>query len=164
LWRIKNTGDVFLFLCCRKVFQKVFYKIVGVMMYTGSCLCGALGYELRGELGPIVFCHCSRCRKAQGSAFAANSPVNAVEFHWLNGSETLREYESSPGKHRVFCSRCGSPIYSRFTGKPGILRLRVGTLDSVINQRPVAHIYANSHAEWYEIQDGLVQYESGVPG
>lgn len=132
-------------------------------MYAGSCLCGAVKYELRGELGPIVFCHCSRCRKAQGSAFATNSPVKESDFHLLSGKEVLREYESSAGKYRAFCGSCGSPVFSRFIGKPGILRLRIGALDTSIDARPTAHIYASSHAEWCEILDDLPQYEAGVP-
>ena len=49
-------------------------------MHSGSCLCGAIRYEIRGELGPIVLCHCAQCRKAQGSAFASNAAVKATDF------------------------------------------------------------------------------------
>lgn len=132
-------------------------------MIKGSCLCGKITYEYRGELGPIVYCHCSRCRKAQGSAFGTNSPIKAEHFTMLSGQDVLKEYESSPGKHRVFCSHCGSPLYSRNTAIPGVLRLRVGSLDTTITARPVAHIYASSHAEWESITDTLPQYEAGVP-
>lgn len=132
-------------------------------MVAGSCLCGSVKYAVNGELGPIVCCHCSRCRKAQGTAFATNSPIKESEFQLLSGQNVLREYESSAGKFRAFCSSCGSPVYSRFIGKPGILRLRIGTLDTPIEARPTAHIYASSHAEWFEIQDDLPQYEAGVP-
>ena len=48
--------------------------------HSGSCLCGAIRYEIRGELGPIVLCHCAQCRKAQGSAFASNAAVKATDF------------------------------------------------------------------------------------
>lgn len=133
-------------------------------MYKGSCLCGAVTYELRGELGPIVFCHCSRCRKAQGAAFATNSPVQRADFHLLTGQEALKEFESSPGKYRVFCRHCGSPVYSRNTAIPAVLRLRLGLLDTPVAAKPVAHIYASSHAEWELIQDDLPQYEAGIPG
>lgn len=133
-------------------------------MYRGSCLCGTVSYELRGELGPVVQCHCSRCRKAQGSAYATNSPVKEADFHLLSGQESLRDFESSPGKFRTFCSRCGSPVYSRALAKPGILRLRIGLLDTPLSVRPVAHIFASSHAEWDVIRDDLPQYEAGMPG
>lgn len=59
-------------------------------MHKGSCLCGAVAYEIDGELGPIVYCHCSRCRKASGSAFAAVSPVAAADFRIVKGEECLR--------------------------------------------------------------------------
>ncbi len=43
-------------------------------MLKGACLCGQIQYEYTGELGPIAMCHCSQCRRAQGSAYATNSP------------------------------------------------------------------------------------------
>lgn len=135
-------------------------------MYAGSCLCGGVRYELDGALGTIVFCHCSRCRKAQGSAFAANAPVRSAGFRLLSGEELLSAYESSPGKWRVFCGRCGAPLYSRNTAMPEVLRLRIGSLDSALppTVRPQHHIYASSRAEWYTIGDGLPQHEGVEPG
>jgi len=132
-------------------------------MHRGSCLCGTVRYEIRGELGPIVLCHCRQCRKAQGSAFAANAPVRADEFVIVAGREALAEFESSPGKTRVFCRRCGSPIISRRDALPGVVRLRIGTLDSAIEGRPTAHIHAASKAEWDAIDDDLPQYPAQEP-
>lgn len=127
-------------------------------MLKGSCLCSSVQYEINGELGPIVMCHCSRCRKANGSAFATNASVNAADFHLLRGQELIAEYESSPNVFRVFCSRCGSPLYSRRPLQPELLRLRIGTLDTPLEARPTAHIFVGSKAEWCEIHDDLPQY------
>jgi hypothetical protein len=127
-------------------------------MLTGSCLCGAVRYEVKGELGPIVMCHCAQCRKANGTAFATNSPVKARDFHLLQGSEALAEFESTPGKFRVFCGRCGSPLYSRRAAAPDVLRLRIGTLDTPLDARPSAHIFVDSKAAWWEIDDDLPQH------
>lgn len=41
-------------------------------MYRGSCLCGAVTLELHGSIEAIIHCHCSRCRKSTGSAYATN--------------------------------------------------------------------------------------------
>src|SRR5512146_1352890 len=117
-------------------------------MLKGSCLCGAVRYELDGELGPITCCHCSMCRKAQGTAFATNAPVDAARFRLLSGEEVLRAYRSSPDKIRTFCSKCGSPIYSRHDARPGTLRLRIGTLDTPVSAGPTAHIFVASKAPW----------------
>lgn len=127
-------------------------------MLKGSCLCNSVQYEIHGELGPIVMCHCSRCRKANGSAFATNASMNTSDFHLLHGKEALAEYESSPGVFRVFCGKCGSPLYSRRPSMPELLRLRIGTLDTPIEAKPTAHIFVGSKAEWCEIHDELPQY------
>src|SRR5919198_3308119 len=130
----------------------------------GSCLCGAIKYEVLGELGPIVLCHCSMCRKAQGTAFAANAPVDADRFRLVAGREVLRGYRSSPGKWRYFCSVCGSPIYSKRDARDDVVRLRIGTLDSKIAVKPGAHIYVGSKAEWFDILDDLPQHAELEPG
>ena len=131
-------------------------------MITGSCLCGAVRIQVDGKLGPVVYCHCSQCRRASGSAFAANADVRA-RYLRLEGREAIREYESSPGKLRAFCSRCGSPVYSRRVSQPETYRLRLGTLDGDPGRRPVAHGFVGSKAPWFELpDDGLPRYEAWI--
>ncbi|MDR3416982.1 MAG: GFA family protein [Nevskia sp.] len=127
-------------------------------VHRGSCLCGGVRYEYRGEIGLFTLCHCSQCRKAQGSAFVAVVPVAEDGFSLLQGADLLKSYTSSPGKERVFCGVCGSPLYSRHVGKPGVLRLRAGTLDTPVGRRPDAHIFVASKADWYEPSDGVAQF------
>jgi hypothetical protein len=132
-------------------------------MHKGHCLCGDVRYEVRGEIGPIVLCHCSECRRAQGSAFASNAEVRTDDFVVVSGADGIREYESSPGKQRAFCGRCGSPLYSRRLDRPAVRRLRIGTLETPLASRPIAHIFATSKAEWFEIADDLPRYEGLEP-
>ncbi len=128
-------------------------------MYQGCCLCGAVHYEVQGELGAIGVCHCKRCRKSNGTAFNAVVPVRTQDFHLQSGQEALKEYTSSPGVHRVFCGVCGSPLYSRRDAQPELLRLRLGTLDTPVSGKPAAHIFVADKAEWYEIHDDAPKYE-----
>jgi len=134
------------------------------MSRAGGCLCGGVRYVLRGELGPITLCHCSQCRKAQGGAAVAAAPVRAAEFEITAGPELLRAYESSPGKERVFCSRCGSPLYSRRVADTDFLRLRLGTLDGPVGKKPSAHIWVGDKADWDLICDDVPQHERFEPG
>jgi len=127
-------------------------------MHQGSCLCGAVRYETAGELGPIVLCHCSKCRKASGSAFNAVAPISRRDFHLLTGQDAIAKYESSPGVRLAFCRHCGSSLYSERDSLPGLLRLRIGTLDTPVGAPPVAHIFVASKADWYEILDGAPQH------
>lgn len=130
-------------------------------MHTGSCLCGGIRYAIDGELEAIQICHCGQCRKAQGAAFVTNIPVAAERFRLLAGSELLREFESSPGKLRCFCSRCGSPVLSRRLADPGTLRIRAGLLDGPVAARAIAHFYVGTKADWWSIGDELPQFEAG---
>ena len=122
-------------------------------MYTGSCLCGGVRFSIDGEPGAIQLCHCSQCRKAQGTPFAANTPVKAADFKLQAGAELLQHFESSPGKQRAFCGRCGSPIYSRRTSLPGVLRIRAGLVDQPLPGKPAWHAFVADKANWWTIQD-----------
>ena len=125
----------------------------------GSCLCGAVGYEVTETPAGTNYCHCRQCRKASGTTFATNAAVNRSAFRVLKGKERLKAYESSPGKLRHFCSQCGSPIYSSYQRSPDIVYVRVGTLDDFNEIKPDIHIHVASKAPWYEILDSLPQRE-----
>lgn len=130
----------------------------------GSCLCGGVRYTVTAPLTQIGLCHCQQCRKANGSAFAANAPVPEDAFSLLAGVELLQSYQSSPGKQRVFCRRCGSPIYSKNAAKPGVLRLRIGLLDTPAGRTPDFHFMTAHKAEWHRIGDALPQHPEYPPG
>jgi hypothetical protein len=131
-------------------------------MYTGGCLCGGVRFSVNGDLQPIQLCHCAQCRKAQGAPFASNMPVGMDSFELHSGAELLRHFESSPGKERTFCGRCGSPVYSRRASRPGVLRIRAGLFDQPLPVRPVFHQYVADKANWWSIDDDLPQFP-GAP-
>jgi len=124
----------------------------------GSCLCGRVRYEIDAPLGTALHCHCSMCRKAQGSAFRTRAAVARSSFRFRSGEELLTRYESSPGTFRCFCSVCGSPVASFFAGDPGTIGLPLGALDDDPGVRPVCHVHVASKAPWYEITDALPQF------
>jgi hypothetical protein len=123
----------------------------------GSCLCGRVVYEIRHAPKAMYHCHCGMCRKANGSSLATNAVVLSEEFALVAGREGLSSFESSPGKRRYFCARCGSPIYSHSERTPQIVSVRCGTLDAAPSVRPSRHIHTASKAPWFEICDGLPQ-------
>lgn len=133
-------------------------------MYIGGCLCGAVRFEIHGPIRNIVYCHCSQCRKAQGSAFASNGVVQAADFSVVSGAELLKGFEATSGQTKYFCSTCGSPIISKSQARPGEVRVRLGTIESDIEERPGAHIFVSSKANWEHIVGDLPQYDSYEPG
>jgi hypothetical protein len=132
-------------------------------MLHGKCLCEGVRYEISGKLGPLGYCHCGQCRRASGSAFGANADARTDEFRLTAGTELIREYESSPGTFRAFCSRCGSPLYKRSPAKPDVIRIRLGSLEEDPGLRARVHVYVADKAAWYEISDGLPQFPERLP-
>ena len=131
-------------------------------MLEGGCLCGAVRYRIRGAPLVMYHCHCSTCRRASGASFATNLLVRAEHFEIAEGAGALAAFESSPAKHRHFCSHCGSPIFSRAQATAQIVSVRSGTLDGDPGLRPSAHYHVASQAPWCEIGDALPQKPGGM--
>ena len=121
-------------------------------LYTGSCLCGGIHYEIHGEIG-------KRCHKDNGTAFATNKKKKKADFKIVQGEQLLKKYQSSETTQRCFCGECASPIISIKTDTPDTYRLRIGTLDTPLEHKPTKHIFTAYKAEWDTICDGLPQYD-----
>jgi hypothetical protein len=126
---------------------------------TGKCLCGAIAYEIDGPLGPIVNCHCSKCRRWHGAAFRTRATIKSDTFHWVKGEEHLAKYYSSDDTAKTFCKICGSNLISTYDNDPDHYGLPIGGLEQDPGSRPIAHIYAASKSPWYEITDNLPQFD-----
>ena len=132
-------------------------------MLQGSCLCGAVQFEVEHVTGPFELCHCKRCRKASGSAFAAGLRTRRDHFHLLKGRELAQTYqapirESPPPYRACFCSRCGSPLPDITSDSPW-LEIPAGLLDNDPNLRPDKHIFVEAKAAWFAITDSLPQLD-----
>ena len=131
-------------------------------MLTGSCLCGAVAYEAEAPLSRIVHCHCRTCRKTHGAAFSSVTAVPREAFRWTRGHELLGAFESSPGKFRRFCTRCGSHVMAERVAQPVVL-LRLGSLDSDVTDRPQVHIWRSEGACWYDPKASVPELPGGLP-
>ncbi|RRS07086.1 GFA family protein [Pseudoalteromonas sp. J010] len=133
------------------------------MGYKASCLCQTVKIEIRGAISDIIHCHCSLCRKSTGTAYATNGFVKADEFIVQSGKDSLKAYTVKPGRKRHFCVHCASPIYSSNDADPNRIRLRLGIVDSDINERPMSHNFVSSKANWDDLDDCLPRYDAFEP-
>lgn len=131
-------------------------------MIRGGCLCRAIRFEVARFVGPFEFCHCPRCRKAFGSAFAALIGVKAEDVSWLSGRTEIQRFEAPirkypPGFRTAFCGRCGSPM-PVFDDGDDWFEIPAGVLDDDPRLRPDRHIFVECGSAWYEIRDDLPRF------
>ena len=114
----------------------------------GSCLCGAVTYEVEGTFERFFLCHCDHCRKDTGSAHAANLFSSSAKLTWRSGEDRITRFTLPSTRHaRSFCPTCGSAVPSvQLDGK--LLVVPAGSLDSAVTIRRDAHLFVASRAEW----------------
>jgi len=132
-------------------------------MTRGSCLCGAVRFEILGPVQRVTDCHCSMCRRAHGAAFATFARVAASDLRLISGEDVIRGYRSSAQVERSFCGTCGSNFAFRWSGLPSAVLVAAGLIEDHPALRPAYHIFVGSKAAWHEITDALPQYEARAP-
>lgn len=130
----------------------------------GSCLCGAIAWEFEGAPERVQNCHCTRCRRARSAAHATNAFYQAAQIRWVRGQDLVESHALKGAKYfgQAFCRRCGSTV-PRVVAATGRVVVPCGSLDTSPGMRPLGHCFATGKAEWFEITDGLPQYEAYPP-
>ncbi|WP_167084903.1 GFA family protein [Rhizomicrobium palustre] len=118
---------------------------------SGSCQCGAVRFEIRGNFESFFLCHCRRCRKDTGSVHASNLFSSTATVVWHSGQDKIRHYQIPATRHaKSFCSECGSALPSvQMEGT--LLVVPAGSLDDEIVISPNAHICFSSRAAWEDL-------------
>jgi len=124
----------------------------------GKCLCGGVQFEIGGELPDLYQCHCSLCRKVSGSSSNTATLVEADQFKWISGDQTISSFAAASGFRSDFCSRCGCPVPNELKTGKGYW-IPVGLLEETSDAEIVAHVYVGSKACWHAIGGDAAQYK-----
>lgn len=129
------------------------------MAIRGSCLCGAVTFEIDRAVGPVEFCHCTRCRKASGSSAVLAVGVRTADYRLLSGAEHIKTYTAPilyapPAYHSTFCSICGSPVPPAHP-EGERFEIPAGAFDDDPGVRPDRHIFVELAPPWMEVGDDL---------
>ncbi|PCD77363.1 GFA family protein [Pseudothioclava arenosa] len=130
---------------------------------SGSCLCGAVKFELDGVFEHFFLCHCSRCRKDSGSDHAANLFSSQAGIRWISGRDKVKTFQLPETRHaKSFCKDCGSALPTlQMNG--ALLVVPAGALDTEVDIRPDARICYASRAGWSDRLD-TIRTLDGLPG
>ncbi len=130
----------------------------------GSCLCGAVKYEVAGKATRFYHCHCSRCRKATGTGHASNLFLQPGTLRWLCGEEQITSFKVPQAQRfaNTFCSTCGGRMPRQAAGSD-LVMIPAGSLDDEAPIQPQATIFAGSRAGWSCQSDAMPAYPQYPP-
>jgi len=133
------------------------------MKQRGSCLCGAVTFEIEGAYEHFLYCHCSRCRKATGTAHAANIVTEPARFRFTKGEENVSRFDLPAARSfsTAFCRKCGAPMPHRTRSGKRVI-VPAGSLDDEPGGKPAAHAYWASRAQWFEIDPTLPRVDEAL--
>jgi hypothetical protein len=126
-------------------------------MRKGSCLCGAVTFEVASDLPAPDACHCTQCRKWSGHFFVGTDvPRAALTIH---GADNVTWFRSSEKVRRGFCSTCGSSLFFDPLDqvKHSWIGVAMGAFDGPTDTRLRIHIFVAHKGDYYDIADGLPQ-------
>ena len=131
-------------------------------MATGRCLCGAVSYELSGDVIATAVCHCDHCQRQSGGAFSVNLIAHESQLH-VDGELTTFEDRGEHGDdvyvRRRFCGSCGSPIVSELAKSAGIIAVKAGTLDDKSAVQPTVEAWCVDKQPWVSLPAMAVTLE-----
>ncbi|MFC3096626.1 GFA family protein [Alteraurantiacibacter palmitatis] len=128
------------------------------MAMTGGCRCGAVRYEVSGDVLHHALCHCRDCQMASGAPMVAWLAVKAEGLRVTQGEAA--SYVSPAGSLRRFCGNCGTPMFfenAQFL--PGIVDVQSVTLDDPDAQAPQVHIQVAERRSWMADAASLPEFE-----
>ncbi|WP_305907965.1 GFA family protein [Methylomarinum sp. Ch1-1] len=130
----------------------------------GGCLCGAVKYEVNGDLQHFYHCYCSRCRKSSGTGHTSNVILSNANLLFTGGESSVKQYKVPEAKRftRQFCSNCGSSV-AQFVAEMNFVVIPAGSLEGDIPIKPQARIFWDSRVDWACDGDTLPRY-SEYPG
>ncbi|MHB8641284.1 MAG: GFA family protein [Gaiellaceae bacterium] len=129
-------------------------------MLRGGCMCGGVRFEVTQPLQLAGYCHCTRCQRRTGTAAAVSGRIAPGSLRILEGDELIAVHRPPDGFEKVFCSACGSALWSRHRDDPEILSVRLGAFDEDPGIRPSYRQFVAYAAPWEPIpDDGLPRFE-----
>ena len=126
----------------------------------GTCLCGAVRFEVTEPFTRTSACHCEFCKRISGGYGTVSGRVRSDAIRIVEGQELLRSYTPEGGSAKTFCSTCGANLFGGGWPESEMASVRLSTLGLGFDRKPEAHTYVRSVAAWEILpDDGLPRHE-----
>lgn len=132
--------------------------------YRGGCACGAVRYEIDAEPLFAGHCQCRDCQRESGGGHTSLMGFPAEAVKWT-GTPRFFAVKADSGEtvRRGFCANCGSPLGGAPGGYPGVVTIRVGSLDDPSVFRPEFVCYTSRGHAWDVVDPALAMFTALPP-
>jgi hypothetical protein len=129
----------------------------------GSCLCGAVRFEVGTPFGALYHCHCASCKRIAGGVGTTSGSAPSQAVRILEGRGQLRSYTPPGGSAKTFCSVCGSNLFGGGWPDSELCSVRLSAIDSSFDGKPERHFFVRSVAPWETLpDDGLPRHDTSA--
>ncbi|CAN5441205.1 GFA family protein [soil metagenome] len=130
----------------------------------GGCQCGAVRYEITGDLMGSGVCHCRACQHSTGGGPNSVALASKSGFSVTQGQPQryLRQGSSGGDVAQVFCADCGSPLWSEASNLP-FVPVKAGSLDDPSILEPAIHLWTSAAQPWHRIEPGRMAFAENPP-
>ncbi|MCE7998028.1 MAG: GFA family protein [Rhodobiaceae bacterium] len=135
------------------------------MKVEGGCYCGELRYEVEGDALFKAQCHCRECQYISGGSPNVTMGMPESAFKYTKGTpKSFKRTDIDPAVTREFCGNCGTSMLSRAPGAPGMVLLKVGSMDDPkLFEGPQVAIYTCDAQDFHMIPEGVASFDR-LPG
>ena len=124
-------------------------------------MCGSVAYQVGGEPKIVAHCHCDDCQRMSGAGHSTGAMFAADEFQMTGHvGEYTHQAENGNDVTRVFCLKCGSPIFGRNSGMEGFLTLTLGTFDDSSDLLPAVVVFGRNRKPWDVMDEDLPTFDA----
>jgi hypothetical protein len=118
--------------------------------FNGRCLCGAVQFVATGDPIGVAWCHCESCRRHSGAPVSVFVAFSHDAYTVTKGEIT--KFNSSPGRLRGFCARCGSTLTCEGETSSE-MHFHIGAFDEAARLVPTRHIFPDERLPWLHLSD-----------
>jgi hypothetical protein len=131
---------------------------------SGRCLCGGVRFEVTEAPYLAGYCHCTRCQRRTGTGSAVSVRIPPGSLRILAGEELIGSFDPPDGAAKLFCTACGSALWSLRAGDPPLVSIRMAAFDGDPGVRPSYRQFVANAASWEPIpDDGLPRFDGRLP-
>jgi hypothetical protein len=131
---------------------------------TGGCQCGAVTYEAKGDPAMVIQCHCLNCQKSSGTGHVPFAAFPEPQIS-VKGKTKTYSYKADSGGTATshFCPECGSTIFGKTTSFPGVMAIRLGSMDDSSAFQPQMDVYVKRLRSWDHDLKGTPAFDAMPP-